>query len=106
MIQVAKEFGVGLVTTADSHYPNPDAWKTESFTSGLVGLVRVDHLGQRKSRNFLQVLRKLDMSCIRRTVIRCGKATSSTHEEQGFEYDDDLGHGEYRGDTQHCVRSY
>jgi len=27
IIQVAQEFGVKLITTADSHYPNPDAWK-------------------------------------------------------------------------------
>ena len=27
IIKVAQEFGVKLLSTADSHYPNPDAWK-------------------------------------------------------------------------------
>ena len=35
VIQVAKEFGVGLVTTADSHYPNPDAWKDRELYKRL-----------------------------------------------------------------------
>ena len=35
VIQVAQEFGVGLVTTADSHYPNPDAWKDRELYKRL-----------------------------------------------------------------------
>jgi hypothetical protein len=35
VIQVAEEFGVGLVTTADSHYPNPDAWKDRELYKRL-----------------------------------------------------------------------
>jgi len=35
VIQVAKEFGVGLVTTADSHYPNQDAWKDRELYKRL-----------------------------------------------------------------------
>ena len=35
VIQVAKEFGVGLVTTADSHYPKPDAWKDRELYKRL-----------------------------------------------------------------------
>ena len=27
IIRMSEEFGIGLVSTADSHYPNPDAWK-------------------------------------------------------------------------------
>jgi len=27
IIQIAKEFGLKLITTADSHYPSPEAWK-------------------------------------------------------------------------------
>ena len=35
VIQVAQEFGIGLVTTADSHYPNPDAWKDRELYKRL-----------------------------------------------------------------------
>ena len=35
VIQVAQEQGVGLVTTADSHYPNPDAWKDRELYKRL-----------------------------------------------------------------------
>ena len=27
ILQIQKEFGISLISTADSHYPNPDAWK-------------------------------------------------------------------------------
>ena len=27
IIQLHYEFGIPLISTADSHYPNPDAWK-------------------------------------------------------------------------------
>ena len=35
IIQVAQEFGVRLITTADSHYPNPDAWKDRELYKRL-----------------------------------------------------------------------
>tara|TARA_R110002020_G_scaffold37239_17_gene112580 strand:+ start:19253 stop:22684 length:3432 start_codon:yes stop_codon:yes gene_type:complete len=35
VIQVAQEFGVELVTTADSHYPGPDAWKDRELYKRL-----------------------------------------------------------------------
>ena len=33
IIKVAKEFGVKLVSTADSHYPNPTAWLIVNYTN-------------------------------------------------------------------------
>lgn len=35
VIQVAQEKGVTLITTADSHYPNPDAWKDRELYKQL-----------------------------------------------------------------------
>jgi DNA polymerase-3 subunit alpha len=35
IIQTAKEFGIGLISTADSHYPNPDAWKDRELYKRL-----------------------------------------------------------------------
>jgi len=35
IIQVATEFGVKLISTADSHYPNPDAWKDREMYKQL-----------------------------------------------------------------------
>ena len=35
IIQVAKEFGVKLITTADSHYPSPTAWRDRELYTRL-----------------------------------------------------------------------
>ena len=35
IIKVAEEFGVKLISTADSHYPNPDAWKDRELYKRL-----------------------------------------------------------------------
>ena len=35
IIRVAKEFDVELISTADSHYPNPDAWKDRELYKRL-----------------------------------------------------------------------
>jgi DNA polymerase-3 subunit alpha len=35
VIQTAQEMGVELITTADSHYPNPDAWKDRELYKQL-----------------------------------------------------------------------
>jgi DNA polymerase-3 subunit alpha len=35
IIQVAKEFDLKLISTADSHYPNPDAWKDREMYKQL-----------------------------------------------------------------------
>ena len=35
IIQIAEEFGIGLISTADSHYPNPDAWKDRELYKRL-----------------------------------------------------------------------
>lgn len=35
IIQIQKEFGIKLISTADSHYPNPDAWKDRELYKRL-----------------------------------------------------------------------
>jgi len=35
IIEVAEEFGVKLISTADSHYPNPDAWRDREMYKRL-----------------------------------------------------------------------
>ena len=35
IIQIAKEFDLELISTADSHYPNPDAWKDRELYKRL-----------------------------------------------------------------------
>ena len=35
IIQLHREFGIGLISTADSHYPNPDAWKDRELYKRL-----------------------------------------------------------------------
>ena len=40
IIQMSKEFGIKLISTADSHYPNPDAWKDRELYKRLGWLGR------------------------------------------------------------------
>ncbi len=35
VVQMHKEFGIELISTADSHYPNPDAWKDRELYKRL-----------------------------------------------------------------------
>ena len=35
IIEIHKEFGIKLISTADSHYPNPDAWKDRELYKRL-----------------------------------------------------------------------
>ena len=35
IIQMHEEFGIPLISTADSHYPNPDAWKDRELYKRL-----------------------------------------------------------------------
>ena len=42
VIDVAEEFGVKLISTADSHYPNPEAWKDRILYKKLGWLGRKD----------------------------------------------------------------
>ena len=35
IIQISEEFGINLISTADSHYPNPDAWKDRELYKRL-----------------------------------------------------------------------
>lgn len=35
ILKMKEEFGIGLVSTADSHYPNPDAWKDRELYKRL-----------------------------------------------------------------------
>jgi DNA polymerase-3 subunit alpha len=40
IIQIQEEFGIKLISTADSHYPNPDAWKDRELYRRLGWLGR------------------------------------------------------------------
>ena len=44
VIQMHKEFGIKLISTADSHYPNPDAWKDRILYKKLGWLGRKDEV--------------------------------------------------------------
>ena len=46
IIETAKEYGVKLISTADSHYPNPDAWKDRELYKrlGWLGKSRPDYM--------------------------------------------------------------
>ena len=45
ILQMKEEYGIGIVSTADSHYPNPDAWKDRELYKrlGWVGKSKPDY---------------------------------------------------------------
>ena len=44
IIKMSEEFGMKLISTADSHYPNPDAWKDRILYKKLGWLGRKDEV--------------------------------------------------------------
>ena len=65
-----EEYGIKLVSTADSHYPTPDAWKDRELYK------RLGWLGKGKPEwldmNSLRLFKKWNMNCIQRTESKCG----------------------------------
>jgi hypothetical protein len=75
IIQMHEEFDIPLISTADSHYPNRDAWKDRELYK------RLGWLGKGKpdwadGQSFLGALKRLATNSIPRTAMRCLNPTS------------------------------
>jgi DNA polymerase-3 subunit alpha len=90
VIQVAKEFDVGIVTTADSHYPNPDAWKDRELYKRLGWLGKGRPSWAEEESQLPAGVEEIGYELYPKNGDQMWKSYKQYSEEQGFEYDDDL----------------
>jgi DNA polymerase-3 subunit alpha len=90
VIQVAKEFGVTLVTTADSHYPNPDAWKDRELYKRLGWLGKGRPSWAEDESQLPAGVEEIGYELYPKNGDQMWESYKQYSDEQGFEYDDDL----------------
>ena len=86
VIEVANEFGVKLISTADSHYPNPDAWKDRILYKKLGWLGRKDEVASELPAGLDEVGYEL----YPKNGDQMWESYKKYASEAGVEYDDDL----------------
>ena len=90
VIQVAKEFGVGLLTTADSHYPNPDAWKDRELYKRLGWLGKGRPSWAEEESQLPAGVEEIGYELYPKNGDQMWESYKQYSDEQGFEYDDGL----------------
>ena len=89
VIQVAKEFGVGLVTTADSHYPNPDAWKDRELYKRLGWLGKGRPSWAEEESQLPDGVEEIGYELYPKNGDQMWESYKKYSQQSGFEYDDD-----------------
>ena len=88
VIQMHKEFGVKLVSTADSHYPTPDAWKDRELYK------RLGWLGRGKPEwldmNLPVSVQEIEYELYPKNGDQMWEAYQKYSNESGVKYDDNL----------------
>ena len=88
VIQMHHEFGIPLVSTADSHYPSPDAWKDRELYK------RLGWLGRGKPEwldmNLPLSVQEMEYELYPKNGDQMWESYKQYSEECGQEYDDDL----------------
>ena len=86
VIKMHDEFGIGLVSTADSHYPNPQAWKDRELYKrlGWIGRSRPDWLTEELPVDVEEIGYEL--------YPKNGDQMWESYKKysEGYDYDDDL----------------
>ncbi len=78
IIKVAQEFGVKLLSTADSHYPNPDAWKDRELYKRLGWLGKEHPILGRGVQSYQTQWTRLVMNYTLKMGTRCGSLIRHT----------------------------
>ena len=89
VIQMHEEFGIELISTADSHYPSAEAWKDRELYK------RLGWLGKSKTPDYLKSELPIDidemgMELYPKNGDQMWESYKKYSEECGFSYDDDL----------------
>ena len=90
VIQVAQEFGVGLLTTADSHYPNPDAWKDRELYKRLGWLGKGTPSWAEGESELPEGVEEIGYELYPKNGDQMWESYKKYSAAGGFEYDDDL----------------
>ena len=88
IIQMHEEFGIKLISTADSHYPTPDAWKDRELYKrlGWLGKSRPDYM----SSELPAGVDELGMELYPKNGNQMWESYKKYSELANVEYDDDL----------------
>ena len=90
VIQVAQEFGVGLVTTADSHYPNPDAWKDRELYKRLGWLGKGRPSWAEEESQLPEGVEEIGYELYPKNGDQIWESYKEYSQSTGFEYDDNV----------------
>ncbi len=89
IIQVCKEYGVDLISTADSHYPSPDAWKDRELYRRLGWLGKSNRPGW-MSNELPSTLDEIGYELYPKNGDQMWESYKKYSEAANVEYDDDL----------------
>ena len=90
VIKVAQEFGVGLLSTADSHYPNPDAWKDRELYKRLGWLGKGRPSWAEEESQLPEGVEEVGYELYPKNGDQMWKSYKTYSKQAGFEYDDDV----------------
>ena len=88
VIKMHKEFGIKLISTADSHYPTPDAWKDRELYKrlGWLGRSKPEWLDMELPTE----VQELECELYPKNAEQMWESYQRFSEECGVEYDDDI----------------
>ena len=90
VIRVAKEFGVKLISTADSHYPNPEAWKDRELYKRLGWLGKSKPSYADEGSELPAGVEEIGYELYPKNGDQMWDSYKQYSQEQGFEYEDEL----------------
>jgi DNA polymerase-3 subunit alpha len=85
IIEVAKEFGVSLISTADSHYPSPDVWKQREIYKKIGWLKKGDD-----GSGIPETIDEMDYQLYPKNGDEMWASYKGYSKDCGYEYDDNL----------------
>ena len=90
VIRIAKEFGVKLISTADSHYPNPEAWKDRELYKRLGWLGKSKPSYADEGSELPAGVEEIGYELYPKNGDQMWESYKQYSQEQGFEYEDEL----------------
>jgi len=90
VIQTAQEMGVSLITTADSHYPTPTAWKDRELYKRLGWLGKGRPSWADEESQLPEGVEEIGYELYPKNGDQIWESYKQYSKDQGFEYDDEL----------------
>ena len=90
VIQVAQEQGVKIITTADSHYPSPTAWKDRELYKRLGWLGKGRPSWAEEESQLPEGVEEIGYELYPKNGDQIWKSYKQYSNEQGFNYDDSV----------------